>query len=173
MISKIPLPLPFFQNGVAQVAIVVPDLEQAVEAYYKTFGVGPWHFYTYGKPLLKQMAYRGQPVEHVFRIALAFLGALRIELMEVKEGDTVLADFIAEHGYGVQHLGLLVEDMQIALEQARVAGFTVLQEGSGFGLGSDGHYAYLDTEAQFGVTFELVQRPKERVPPEKIYPPEG
>jgi len=49
----------------------------------------------------------------------------------------------------------------------------VLQEGSGFGLGGDGHYAYLDTEAQFGVTFELVQRPKERVPPEKIYPPEG
>ncbi len=46
------LPLPFLQNGVAQVAIVVPNLEQAVEAYNKTFGVGPWHFYTYGKPLL-------------------------------------------------------------------------------------------------------------------------
>jgi methylmalonyl-CoA/ethylmalonyl-CoA epimerase len=165
------LPLPFLQNGVAQVAIVVPDLEQAVEAYYSTFGVGPWHFYTYGKPLLKEMAYHGQPAEHVFRIALAFIGALRIELMEVKEGDTILADFIAKHGYGVQHLGLLVEDMQAALEQARAAGFTVLQEGSGFGLGGDGHYAYLDTEALFGVTFELVQRPKARVTPEKIYPP--
>ncbi len=93
--------------------------------------------------------------------------------MEVKEGDTILADFTAEHGYGVQHLGLLVEDMQAALEQARAAGFSVLQKGSGFGLGGDGHYAYLDTEEQFGVTFELVQRPKASVSPEKIYPPAG
>ena len=37
------LPLPFLQNGVAQIAFVVKDLDRTVEAYWKVFGIGPWH----------------------------------------------------------------------------------------------------------------------------------
>jgi methylmalonyl-CoA/ethylmalonyl-CoA epimerase len=48
----------------------------------------------------------------------------------------------------------------------------MIMDGSGFGLDGDGHYAYLDTEAELGVTLELIQRPKGRMPPEKIFPPE-
>ena len=40
-------------RGVAQIALVVEDLNRSVEAYSTRFGVGPWHFYTYGKPLVK------------------------------------------------------------------------------------------------------------------------
>jgi hypothetical protein len=43
--------------------------------------------------------------------------------------------------------------------------------GAGFGLDGDGAYAYLDTEDDLGTTFELVERPKRRVTPERIYPP--
>jgi hypothetical protein len=49
----------------------------------------------------------------------------------------------------------------------------MIQDGSGFGLDGDGHYAYLETEETLGVTLELIQRPSARVKPEKIYPPEG
>ena len=165
-------PLPFLQNGVAQIAIVVPDLEHAVEGYWRLFGIGPWHFYTYGRPLLKHMTYYGRPTDHRFRIALAYAGPTRIELIELQEGETIYADFVREHGYGVQHLGLLVEDMQVALEQARTAGLRVIMEGAGFGPDGDGYYAYLDTEDLLGVTLELIERPKRRHPPEKIYPSE-
>jgi catechol 2,3-dioxygenase-like lactoylglutathione lyase family enzyme len=164
--------LPFLDSGVAQVAIIVRDLEQTVEAYHQTFGIGPWHFYTYEKPLVKSMSYHGQPADHSIRIALSYFGPLRIELIEVRQGSSVHADFVREHGYGVHHFGLLVDDMQAALEQARAAGLDMIQDGSGFGLDGDGHYAYLDTEARFGVTLELIQRPKGRHKPEKIYPPE-
>jgi hypothetical protein len=44
-------PLPFLKNGIAQVAIIVEDLEVAVENYWRMFGIGDWHFYTYGKAL--------------------------------------------------------------------------------------------------------------------------
>jgi methylmalonyl-CoA/ethylmalonyl-CoA epimerase len=165
-------PLPFLKNGVAQVAIVVQNLEQTVEQYWKLFGIGPWHFYTYERPLVKHMSYRGQPASQSFRLALSQAGPMRIELIEVKDGSTIYADFIAEHGYGVQHLGLLVEDMDSALAQAKASGLEMIQSGSGFGLHSDGHYAYLDTEKLVGVTLELIQRPKEKVLPEKIYPAE-
>lgn len=162
--------LPFLDNGVAQVAIIVKDLEETVKKYHDLFGIGPWHFYTYQKPLVKKMSYHGQPAEHAFRIALSYFGPSRIELIEVKEGDSVYKDFIEKHGYGVQHLGFLVEDMREALEQARSAGLEMIQDGSGFGPDGDGHYAYLDTEDILGVTIELIERPKRRHEPEMIFP---
>ena len=42
--------LSFLDRGVAQVALVVKDLDQAVERYWRGFGIGPWRFYTYQKP---------------------------------------------------------------------------------------------------------------------------
>jgi hypothetical protein len=106
------------------------------------------------------------------RIALSYLGPLRIELIELLEGDTVYADFVREHGCGVHHFGLLVEDMQESISQAEAVGLAMIQDGAGFGLDGDGHYAYLDTEDHIGVTLELIERPKGRVPPERVYPPE-
>jgi methylmalonyl-CoA/ethylmalonyl-CoA epimerase len=165
--------LPFLNNGVAQVAILVPDLEAAVEEYVQLFGIGPWHLYTYEKPLVSQMSYHGQSADYRSRIALSYFGPMRIELIEVLEGgDSVYKDFIREHGYGVHHLGLLVEDMQSSLAQAAEAGLAMTMDGSGFGKDGDGHYAYLDTESRLGITLELIQRPKGRVAPEKIVPPE-
>ena len=162
----------FLQNGVAQVALVVEDLDKTVENYWKLYGIGPWYFYTYGKPLVKRMSYHGEASEYKMRIALSYLGPLRIELIELGEGDTVYADHVREHGYGVHHFGILVEDMEAALAEARAAGVAMLQDGAGFGRDGDGHYAYLDTEGEIGVMLELIERPEGRVPPDKIYPPE-
>jgi len=162
--------LTFLNNGVAQVAIVVPDLEEAVEQYWRLFGIGPWHFYTYGTGLCTKMTYHGEPAEYRMRVALGYLGPTRIELIEPLDGDTVYADFVQEHGYGVHHFGVLVDDMEEALAQAEAAGLTVTMDGAGFGRDGDGHYAYLDTESRIGVTIELIERPQGRRPPEKVYP---
>jgi methylmalonyl-CoA/ethylmalonyl-CoA epimerase len=163
--------LSFLQDGIAQVALIVEDLDVTVENFWKLYGIGPWYFYTYGKPLVKWMTYHGQPSEYKMRIALSYLGPMRIELIELGEGDTVYADHVREHGYGVHHLGILVEDMEAALDEAAAAGVKMLQDGSGFGRDGDGHYAYLDTEGEIGVMLELIEQPKGRVPPDKIYPP--
>jgi methylmalonyl-CoA/ethylmalonyl-CoA epimerase len=163
--------LPFLKNGIAQVAILVENLEKAVENYWKLFGIGNWHFYTYGQPLVKRMTYHGQPCEYKMRVALSYLGPLRIELIEMLEGDTIYADFVREHGYGVHHCGVLVDNMDEAIAQAEAAGLAMTQDGAGFGRDGDGHYAYLDTEDKIGFTIELIERPKGRIQPEKIYPP--
>ena len=157
-------------NGVAQIALVVRDLDKTVENYWNHFGIGPWHFYTYKRPLLSMSRYYGKDVDNALRIALSYFGPTRIELIEIKDGDSIQADYIKEHGYGVQHLGLVVDDMEKALAETKSKGFNVIQEGSGFGLDGDGHYAYLDTEEDFGITYELIERPKRRHEPEKIYP---
>ena len=163
--------LDFLEKGIAQVALVVKDLNQTVENYWKIFGIGPWHFYTYAKPLVKKMSYMGKDCEYKMRVALSYIGPLRIELIEMVEGDTVYGDFVKEHGYGVHHFGVLVGNMNEAIEKARQAGLAMTQDGSGFGAEGDGHYAYLDTEKAIGTTIELIERPKGRIQPEKIYPP--
>jgi methylmalonyl-CoA/ethylmalonyl-CoA epimerase len=163
-------PLPFLRDGAAQVGFVVKDLEASVEAWHRLFGIGPWHFYTYGKPLVKRMSRHGKPTEYRMRVALSWLGPLRIELIQPLEGDTVYAEFVREHGYGLHHLGVLTNDMDGALAQAGAVGLAMTMDGSGFGRGGDGHYAYLDTEGRLGTTIELIQRPKERMEPEKVWP---
>ena len=164
-------PFKLLKNGIAQIALVVKDLDQTVENYWNSFGIGPWHFYTYKRPLLSMSRYYGKDVDNALRIALSYFGPTRIELIEVKGEPSLQSDFISEHSYGVQHLGIMVDDMGIAIEEARNKGFEVIQEGSGFGPDGDGHYAYLNTEELFGITFEMIERPKRRHKPEKIFPP--
>jgi catechol 2,3-dioxygenase-like lactoylglutathione lyase family enzyme len=165
-------PLPFLKDGIAQVGFVVKDLEASVEAYHRLFGIGPWHFYTYGRPLVKRMTRHGKPTEYRMRVALSWLGPLRIELIQPLEGDTVYEEFVREHGYGMHHFGILVQDIKAALRAAGEAGLTMTMDGAGFGADGDGHYAYLGTEGALGTTLELIERPKGRMPPEKIWPAE-
>lgn len=161
-------PLP----DIAQIAIIVPDIDTSVETYRKRFGIGPWHIYTYGKPLVKRMTRNGKPYNYKMKVALSYIGKMRIELIEPLEGDTVYSEFVKKHGYGVHHLGVLTDDMEKALQHAEKCGIEMTQDGAGFGPDDDGHYAYLDTEKLLGTTIELIERPKRRNPPESIYPPE-
>ncbi len=155
---------------IAQICIVVPDIERAAKNFYEVFGVGPWHFYTYGKPLVKRMTRNGVATEYKMKVALSNIGTMRIELIEPLEGDTVYKEFIENHGYGIHHLGLLTDDMNQSIEKAKEAGLKMTMDGAGFGPDDDGHYAYLDTEKLIHTTFELIERPKRRNPPDRILP---
>ena len=161
---------PFPINNIAQVCILVPDMDKAVRAFYHRFGIGPWTIYTYDDKFVPKQTRHGKPAKHASRIGLANVGPMRIELIQPLAGDTVYTEYIRKHGYGVQHLGVLTENMAESLRQAEDAGLAVTMDGSGFGLDGDGHYAYLDTEDLAGVTFELIERPKRRREPEGTYP---
>ena len=64
------------------------------------------------------MSYRGRPADYATRLALSWLGQTRIELIEGLRGPTVYDERVRRHGYGVQHLGVLVDDMPAALRQS-------------------------------------------------------
>ncbi|MGI6433276.1 MAG: VOC family protein [Sphaerochaetaceae bacterium] len=168
--EKIKQVLPFLQQGVDQIGYVVKSVEETAKQYYQLFGIGDWHFYTYGKPLLSVMKRYGEPTEYKMYIALSYFGSMRIELIEHLEGDTVYLDFIKKHGYGVQHLGFLVDDMASSLDLVRQANISITMEGGGHGPDNDGYFAYLDTEDLVGTTIELIERPQRRHPPQKVYP---
>jgi catechol 2,3-dioxygenase-like lactoylglutathione lyase family enzyme len=163
---------PFLKNGVWQVGAIVGDIDKAVEACWNVCGVGPWQIFTYQKPFVKWMTYRGNPGNYKMRVAIAPIGSHQLELIEPLEGPSIYHEFVAERGYGLHHIGVLVDDLEAAMAQAEAAGFPVIQAGGGHGLDGDGGYAYLDTEAKLGIIYEVMTPPKRRAQPEKVYPPE-
>lgn len=164
---------PFFKNGIWQIGIIVENLDKGVETYWQTAEVGPWQIFTYQQPFARWMTYRGQPVNHRFRVALARIGPQQIELIEPLEGPSIYHEFVEKHGYGrLHHVGLMVDNLDEAIAQAADAGFPVIQSGGGHGLDGDGGFAYLDTEERLSCLIELMAPPKRRQPPERVYPPE-
>lgn len=174
MIRQPDVQLPFLAGGVTQVAWVVEDLDGTVELHHRFFGTGPWHFYRYGPELLSMMRRNGLDTEYAMDVAVANAGITRLELIQPVRGDTVYSEFVEKNGYGkLHHFGLAVPNMQESLAIARRAGFSVTMEGAGYGPDGDGHFAYLDTEETFGIILELMERPRRRRRPWKIFPPPG
>lgn len=162
--------LPFLDSSIGQLGFVVENVDEMVKAYHEEFGIGDWKIYTYGPKILSLMTYYGKPTSYSSRIALGYFGTMRIEFIQPMEGRTVYSDYIEKHGYGLQHLGIYVQNIRSALNLAEQHGISTIMEGAGFGLDGDGHYAYLDTEKRFGICYELIQRPLRRREPESSYP---
>lgn len=162
--------LAILDSSIGQLGFVVENVDSMIQAYYENFGIGDWKIYTYGPQLLSFMTYKGKPTSYSSRIALGYFGSTRIELIQPIEGHTVYTDFIEEHGYGLQHLGIYVQDIQGSLAIVKKNGIEVIMEGGGFGLDGDGHFAYLDTEKRYGICYELIQRPLRRHEPDCVYP---
>ena len=165
-----PNTLSFLQYSVGQLGFVVEDLDKTMESYYNNFGIDDWKVYTYGAPLLKFMNYKGMSFEYKAKIGLNYFGNTRVEFIQPLEGHTIYTDFIEKHGYGLQHLGIYVENITKEIQIAMEHGIYVVMEGGGFGLDGDGHFAYLDTEEKYGITYEFIERPKRRYEPEYTYP---
>lgn len=144
-------------HSIDQVAVVVRDLDGAMERYWTELGIGPWDVYTYGPHRMHTMTFRGRDQPYVMRLALAFVGPTMYELIE--------------HVEGLHHLGYYVDDIDAAIAAMAERGYALLQSGRGFGADGDGAYAYFDTEADHGCILEAIERPRQMPPPEYRYPP--
>jgi methylmalonyl-CoA/ethylmalonyl-CoA epimerase len=54
---------------VSTIGMAVPDLQAAMERYWRTLGWGPWKVYRQEPPALTDMRYRGEPAEFSFLVA--------------------------------------------------------------------------------------------------------
>ncbi len=157
-------------KGISQVALVVKDIDKSMKAYWEILGIGPWKVYLYEPGFVKDMNYRGKPNSYRAWIALAQFGDQVIELMQHIDGEDLYKEFEEKHGEGLQHLGVFVEDFAEAVKEAEAAGFKITQFGHGYGVDGDGAFAYLDTADALGCIWELIEVPRQRAKPYRIYP---
>lgn len=156
---------------IKQIAMVVRDLDAAVRSHWHILGVGPWTSYTLAPPALTDMTYHGESVEFSLRHALAWSGDVQLELVEPLDGPSIFVDHLEQHGEGLHHLGIYVDDHPAAMQALEQAGFRFLQGARGFGAEGDGAFAYFESDHPLASIIEVIEAPKVRVEPAFVYPP--
>lgn len=157
-------------GSVDQVAVVVRDLDAAMERYANEFGLGPWAVYTFSPAWIRDMTFRGASQGYTMKLALADVGGMMYELIEPVQGPNSYEEFLNEHGEGLHHLGYFVDDLDAAIRYMEGKGYSLLQSGRGMGVDDDGGYAYFETEGALGCIVEAIQMPRQMPDPEYTYP---
>lgn len=156
-------------GAIHHAAVVVSDLDQAMERYTNELGIGPWAVYTFTPDWVRDMTFRGKEQDFAFKIALCEVAPIMHELLEPLQGPNSYEEFLDARGEGLHHLCYLVEDIDAEISKMESRGFTVLQSGRGFGT-NDCAFAHFDTEGALGRIFEALELPAEFPPPERVYP---
>ena len=152
----------FAGRPISQIAFVVEDLEPAL-ARYSALLAGDWRWCTFGSQDHERCEYRGRPAEFSCRLAFSDQSP-QLELIQPLTGASTYRDWLEERGEGVHHVGIVVDSVAAAVSQAAVAGFEVVQSGSGIGRYRDGAWAYIDTSSALGLMVEAIE-PTTEMPP--------
>lgn len=156
-----------FIRTIAQVGIVVRDLDKALAGYAERLGIGPWRVSVYGPPRLTEMRLRGKPISYSMRVALAWTGEMNWELIEPLQGPSIYHEFLAERGEGLHHI--LVDCGDASLDEI-VSGFSAqgwdpLMEGNFLG----NRFIYFSTERELTTLIEVRKAPAGWARPEPDY----
>lgn len=144
---------------ITQLGVVVRDLDKSMQLYKDLLGIEDWAEMDISSEIFDSLTYMGKEVQNArFRTGTAEVGSIQIELIQPVEGDLPYADFLKEHGEGLNHIGhFYVADMETALENFDSRGFPCIFAGSTYGI----KFAYVDMTKTLGVILELMEAPKE------------
>jgi methylmalonyl-CoA/ethylmalonyl-CoA epimerase len=131
---------------VDHIGIAVKDLKEALKLYTDIFSL----------EIKKIEEFKDLKV----RIAFVPVGEVMVELVQPTSADTPLAKRIHEHGEGLYHLALRVENIEEALQEMKQNGIAMRDsEPRAGGLGSK--IALSKPDSTHNVMIELVERTKE------------
>ena len=157
------------QGEIFQLGVVVRDLEAALARYSAVLGAAPWRCYEFSAAMHTSCEYHGGPTAFSAGLALNN-GSPQLELVEPRNGPSIHADWLAERGEGIHHVGVIVGSLDQAVSAMSRAGYPVIQSGVGFGAERDGAYAYFDTTAHLGLVVEAVEPPDRMPEPDFVWP---
>jgi methylmalonyl-CoA/ethylmalonyl-CoA epimerase len=132
-------------NGLDHVAILVSDLDAAIQLYRDVYG-------------LELAEVEDVPGEKV-RVAIFGHGAGRIELVSPSGPDSPMAKAIAKRGEGLHHVCLEVPDIAQAMASLKARGAPLLDEQPRTGAGG-AKVAFVHPKGSRGVLVELREGPK-------------
>ena len=136
---------------IIQVGILVRDVEETARKLEKLIGIEPFQIL---EPEYRDLTFHGKPARFKMRIGLAKAGPIQVELMQPLSGETIYDEYAKRKGYGLHHVAIGTENMEQSINDMKARGFNVIQSGNRPGV----KWAYLDTEKETGVIFELVEK---------------
>lgn len=130
-------------TDVDHIAIVVEDLDEAIAEHRDTFGVLVEH--------------REEMHGDGYEVAFLVVGSSTIQLIAPTSEDSEFAEFLAEGGPGLHHIGYRVEDAAAAVSALAGNDREVLDEEPVPGP-RNSKTAYVHPDSSFGVLVQLVER---------------
>ena len=132
--------------------IVVKDIEKAVDFYTKAFGLSFEEIAEHQLP--PDVIYKGQPSPYTMKVTFAQMGSIRLELVQVVEGECIYTEFLRDYGEGIHHLGFEVADLEKEVANAEAQGLEMICHLKMVGIMA---FAHFDNTKTNGVRIELVQ----------------
>lgn len=155
---------------ISQIAIVVRDIDDALENYHRVLGWGPWNVYEHKPPALHDTYLHGAATEYTMIGAETHVGPIVVELLQPDEGPSIYKEWLDEHGEGLHHIAVMrptPEGSDAVRQHFLALGADVLMEGR---LGETIHFYYLDTEPLLKVIFESGTGHAVDLTPVRVYP---
>lgn len=127
--------------AIDHVGIMVDDLDAALRFYTETLGLAAGPIMTHAEPPIRRCCVR--------------LGDAELELVEARDREQTMMQFLPHRGAGIYHVGLRVDDVDATAVQLREAGVSLVD---GIREGGDMRIQYLHPDAAQGTMIELVTR---------------
>jgi methylmalonyl-CoA/ethylmalonyl-CoA epimerase len=124
------------------VGVAVEDLDDAVRLYSERLGM----------PVQHRETVEEQGVEAV----LVGVGESHVELLRPLGADTAVGRFLERNGPGLHHVAYGTDDIESALESARAAGLSLIDEHPRRGI-RNSRVAFVHPRSTGGVLTELVE----------------
>jgi methylmalonyl-CoA/ethylmalonyl-CoA epimerase len=134
------------------IGVVVKDIEKAVDFYTRALGLNFEEIAEHALP--PDVITRGKPTPFTMKVTFAPMGPLRLELIQIVEGETLHTEFLKEHGEGIMHLGFEVADLEKEVANAEAQGLELICYLKMVGIMA---FTYFDSAKTNGVMIELVQ----------------
>lgn len=142
-------------NSFYRVGIVVKDIDQKMAIFRKYFDFDESKVITLdcsqNNPTFTKHTYMGKDSDFGMKICIFPLGNIEMELIQpLEEAGGPYSDFLKEHGEGIHHLNIDVENMDIFYEAMEQIGGTFLTGGEVENL----KYKYYDVQKAVGMILE-------------------
>lgn len=145
---------PLETGRVAQIGIIVKDIEKTAKAYADFLGLPmPAISQTDGIEVT-QAVYNGQPCEATAKLAFFNVGeGIDIELIQPDEKPSTWREFLDAKGEGVHHIAFWIKDTKGKTKKLATMGMPTVQTGEW----GTGRYAYVDALEPLKLIIETLE----------------
>ena len=142
---------------ILQVGFIVRDIEKTRQYFADFLGVEPPPICDGGPYEVNQATLRGEPIPESNCLMAFFSVApgITIELIQPNGKPSAWQEYLDEHGEGMHHLGIAVNNTDEKLAACEAFGLPLIQRGK-YGNGG-GEYAYVDAREKLKCFIETLE----------------
>jgi catechol 2,3-dioxygenase-like lactoylglutathione lyase family enzyme len=137
----------------AQVAIIVKDIDAARNAWAELLGVQPPEVSIDECKSFRPTLCLGKSTDAKCKLAFITLENIQIELIQPMGGKSTWQEYLDNHGEGIHHVAFQVKDIEGVEKRFELQGNPTVQLGGWDG----GAYSYIDASKNLGCILELLE----------------